>query len=531
MPSTPEDPLQPTPLAVDSVATPAANGSQPEDTQPAAPRRTKRWWQMMPAWLVSMMLHVAALLVLAAMTIEPIQQAISTLMVSGGAPEAPTELKEFDIAPADDSTALSKEETEFVPESLPVPQEQLTEVVSNVSLDSSMTAQLQVELPSLTQQLTPSDMLSASSRSLSKSLSSRSSAARAELLDRFGGTKDTEKAVANALKWLAEHQLPDGSWTFAHAAACRGKCDHPGSLIRARNAATGLALLPFLGAGQTHLEGEYKQVVYGGLKFLLDSMKVERGELPTGSWHGGGDNMYGHGIASIAMCEAYGMTRDESLAIPAQLAVNFIASSQDPNGGGWRYAPRQAGDTSAVGWQLMALKSGAAGGLAIQPVTLRKADAFLNFIQTNNGAYYGYDEPSSDIEGRKATTACGLLCRMYMGWPKDHPGLKAGIEFLAQKGPDPVNMYFNYYATQVLKQYGGEYWEPWNQKMRDQLVATQESKGHSLGSWVLEDRSAGDPLGAGGRLYVTCMATMILEVYYRYMPIYGDQTEEEAFKL
>ncbi|MFM8407580.1 MAG: hypothetical protein ACKN94_09700, partial [Pirellulaceae bacterium] len=84
MPSTPEDPLQPTPLAVDSVAAPAANGSHPEDTQPAAPRRTKRWWQMMPAWLVSMMLHVAALLVLAAMTIEPIQQAISTLMVSGG---------------------------------------------------------------------------------------------------------------------------------------------------------------------------------------------------------------------------------------------------------------------------------------------------------------------------------------------------------------------------------------------------------------------------------------------------------------
>jgi hypothetical protein len=179
----------------------------------------------------------------------------------------------------------------------------------------------------------------------------------------------------------------------------------------------------------------------------------------------------------------------------------------------------------------MALKSGAAGGLAIQPLTLRKADGFLNFIQTNNGAYYGYDEPSSDIEGRKATTACGLLCRMYMGWPKDHPGLKAGIEFLAKKGPDPTNMYFNYYATQVLKQYGGEYWEPWNQKMRDQLVATQESKGHALGSWALEDRSAGDPLGAGGRLYVTCMATMILEVYYRYMPIYGDQTEEEAFKL
>jgi hypothetical protein len=36
---------------------------------------------------------------------------------------------------------------------------------------------------------------------------------------------------------------------------------------------------------------------------------------------------------------------------------------------------------------------------------------------------------------------------------------------------------------------------------------------------------------AGGRLYCTSLATMILEVYYRHLPLYKDDATEDDFPL
>ena len=72
---------------------------------------------------------------------------------------------------------------------------------------------------------------------------------------------------------------------------------------------------------------------------------------------------------------------------------------------------------------------------------------------------------------------------------------------------------------------GHEMWEKWNTKMRDTLVESQEKTGHAKGSWFLRtDRWA----ERGGRLFYTSMATMILEVYYRHMPIYGKQAATDG---
>ena len=104
------------------------------------------------------------------------------------------------------------------------------------------------------------------------------------------------------LQWLAEHQLPDGGWSFNHALCpgCRGQCRNPGDLSQARNAATGLALLPFLGAGQTHKTGHYKEQVKRALYFLVNQMKVSP---QGGSLNERGGAMYLHGICSIALSE------------------------------------------------------------------------------------------------------------------------------------------------------------------------------------------------------------------------------------
>ncbi|MFC1759159.1 glycogen synthase GlgA [Planctomycetota bacterium] len=235
-------------------------------------------------------------------------------------------------------------------------------------------------------------------------------------------------------------------------------------------------------------------------------------------------NLYSHGLCAITLSEAYAMTKDPDLLRPAQAALNYIAFAQDPVGGGWRYAPKQPGDTSVVGWQLMALKSGKMAYLNVDDRVLLGASRFLDSVQDDGGASYGYASPGS----RGATTSIGLLCRMYMGWDREHRALERGVRRLSKSGPSNKDMYYNYYATQVMRHYEGEMWEKWNKQMRDFLVNTQEQNGHMQGSWHMGSSHAAK---AGGRLYNTALSTMVLEVYYRHLPIYRTQAVEEDFKL
>jgi hypothetical protein len=374
-------------------------------------------------------------------------------------------------------------------------------------------------------------------------LGGRGDAARGGLVVAAGGSPGSERAVAAALVWLAEHQLADGGWSFNHtqASSCKGQCRNAGGAADARNAATAMALLPFLGAGQTHKSGKYTDTVERGLNYLLSHMKDGPEGVPRvwdrrhkgqklkdkargSTFFESTGRMYAHGLASIAMCEAYAMTHDKDLRDPAQEAIDFICFAQDPQGGGWRYRPQERGDTSMVGWQLMALKSGNMAYLTVPEATMAKAMKYLDQVQTSDGANYGYQGP----EAREATTAIGLLCRMYLGWKKDHPGLLKGVEWLSARGPSQDNMYYNYYATQVMRHWEGEPWRRWNLVMREQLIDTQAKTGHETGSWFMPGSDHGT--GPGGRLYFTALAAMTLEIYYRFLPLYRTQSVEDRVK-
>jgi hypothetical protein len=332
---------------------------------------------------------------------------------------------------------------------------------------------------------------------------------------------DVPLVHAMALRWLAQHQLDDGGWSFDHrTGCCQGRCADHGSLSNARIGATALALLPFLGAGHTHQKGKYKAVVNRGLAFLGRKMNAESGSL-----HESGGTMYSHGLAAIALCEAYAMTEDCRLHAAAQKSLDFIAAAQDLTGGGWRYQFGQSGDTSAVGWQIMALKSGILSSLNVNPLTIARAARFLDSVESESGAYYGYRSPGRG----SATTAIGLLSRMHMGWPRDHAALVRGVKYLSTTGPSKTNMYYNYYATQVIRHYDGDgpIFKAWDKTMRSQLISSQAKNDHAAGSWYFGGADHG--AGRGGRLYATAMATMILEVYYRHQPLYQTRAVDEGF--
>jgi hypothetical protein len=501
---------------------------QAEQPPPPSGTRNSRFVMMfaMPSWAVSAIVHF---FVIIAMALIPIAGKIESgaTMVVAKASEVSEEIEEL----KDDQIQLDVKVTEVSSETSEVVQQMALEnavettTIVDVASNDVDAAAVQVELSDIGSETAPkSDLMASIGAYTGSGLAGRGAAQRGKMRAAAGGTGESEAAVARALKWFADHQNPDGSWNFDHRTGpCNGRCGNPGDLKDCRTGATAMALLPFLGSGQTHKQGEYKRNVEAGLYFLTSQMKItgNRGDLAQA-----GGSMYSHGIASIVLCEAYAMTQDRALATPAQLAINHIVYAQDPVGGGWRYQPRTPGDTSAVGWQLMALKSGHMAYLNVPKETIAGAVKFLDSVQTESGARYGYTGPGNGA----ATSAVGLLSRMYLGWKKDHPGIERGTEIFAQAGPSKGNMYFNYYATQVMRHYEGERWDKWNKEMRDYLVSSQDRNAHQNGSWFFAQ--GGDHGSShGGRIYCTSMATMILEVYYRHMPIYGKAAATDDFPL
>lgn len=355
-------------------------------------------------------------------------------------------------------------------------------------------------------------------------LSGRDPKARAHLVRAAGGTSQTEAAVARGLEWIARRQNTDGSWSlheFHKAPGAGGKGDGMGS-ERSNMAGTALALLPFLGAGQTHLDGKYTENVFSGLKWMLENQRSD-GDLRGG----GSGRMYAHGLAAIVLAEAYALTGDDQLREPAQLALNYIVHAQHP-AGGWRYEPGQPGDMSVSGWQLMALQSGRMGRLRVPRPTFDLATGFLDSVQRDSaGGRYAYMPRSNPTH---VMTAQALLSRQYLGWPKSHPGLRDGARWLLENHPpskENPDVYYWYYATQLMHHLGGDLWRQWNARMRRVLVDTQETTGHEVGSWAPKGPFA----NRGGRLFMTSLAVCTLEVYYRHLPLYAEDLVEQTLRL
>lgn len=354
-------------------------------------------------------------------------------------------------------------------------------------------------------------------------------------IKRGGGTDASENAVELGLQWLAKHQNQSGGWStwnFEEQCPARDKCGHRGTDVANFDPAmTGLTLLCYLGSGHTHKKGEYRNAVYRGLKFL---MAIQNEEGYFGQRHQ--YLMYNHSIASLALAEAYSMTKDEELKEPLRNAIGFIALAQQL-GGGWDYTDAKTGriDTSITGWVVMALKSAAAGNIAIPwQTTFGAMQHFDSMTKSTGEVTYANRGTGRGREG-VGMIAVGMLSRQFLGWPQTDPIFKKMAALMLeqppswevlmvsmkdiaqQKGKAFNTMYYWYYATLALFLHGGESWVTWNSLIRDMLCQRQRRDGHANGSWNADGRWFGK---VGGRIYATTMAVLTLEVYYRYLPIY-----------
>lgn len=379
-------------------------------------------------------------------------------------------------------------------------------------------------------------------------ISGRSPRAREALRDQYGGSGETDAAVFSGLAWLQKQQRKDGSWSFDHVTTDGAKA---GSNANSPTAATGMVLLAYLGAGQTHLEGKYRKTVYDGLLFLMkhaeENLDRNRADMRSGS-----GRMYSHCMATLALCEAHALTEgklrrglpgaprrpenaaeriaienqlkqfrafEKKLKVAAQVAVNFLVLAQCKDGG-WRYTPNDpaGGDMSVSGWAVMAIHSARVAELTVPSDSFRSANQFLTRMSRENGTRYWY---ASNASHQPAMTAVGSLCRIYLDATND--GLPGSVRIVSQAGPSLNNMYVNYYATQVMHHWGGDLWNEWNLENRDRLVAAQRRDGPSAGSWPFTTGYHG--ADQGGDILQTCFCVMTLEVYYRHLPIYQRRSE------
>jgi hypothetical protein len=358
---------------------------------------------------------------------------------------------------------------------------------------------------------------------------------RSAFAKRSGATAASEQAVEKALDWLARHQDADGRWDGATARdedgtalpgdddftvfcppgqTCFGECAY----WEADSALTGLALLTYLGAGYTHQDGKFATTVSKGLEFLLSQQKAD-GDLRGQSRAVG---MYCHAMATLALCEAYALSLDQRFRGPAERAISFLIQSRARDGQAWRYLPgATVGDTSILGWVVMALKSAREVGLRIPDLSQIDRGTLLWLDRVATGSEKGLARYQPWEPVTPTMTAEAWVCRQFLGVGGPGSASTEAANYLLQHPSDKgdSNYYYWYYGTLSMYQHGGEPWSRWNGQIRDRIVSLQRTSGHPTGSWDPDDSIYG---ARGGRIYCTALAALSLEVYYRYLRLYGE---------
>lgn len=348
----------------------------------------------------------------------------------------------------------------------------------------------------------------------------RTAGGRKGSLSAFGGSGRGEDAVLKALRWLKENQGPDGSWSKVDATSAP--------------AMAGLALLCYLAHGETPSSPEFGATVEKAMKYIVGRQNA-KGNFSA--------NPYEHGICTYAISEGFGLTKILALKDAMEKGIQVIIDGQQDGGGyDYSYAKKPRWDLSVAGWQFQAMKAAKMAGCTNPRLdeAIAKGIAFLRNTAhqpTQGFGYSGDGKPAASSS--PSMTGAGTLCLQLMGKP-DCPEVRSGVKWLNEnkspildvvwqradasdaapadkaKGPKkeggPKNpVYAWYYITQVKFQKGGADWKEWNSKFATALVRNQIVEG-KLGHW--------EPGDHGGKVYTTALCTLMLEVYYRYLPTF-----------
>lgn len=289
-----------------------------------------------------------------------------------------------------------------------------------------------------------------------------------------------EKAIDRAQEWLAKTQQPNGSW---------GTC----------NGVNAMSLIALMVNGGTPGHTRYGNKIAKTIDFLINNQRGD-GYLIVGNT----GNMYQHGLSTIALAEAFGMTHNPAIRESLTKAVQLTLKAQN-SAGGWRYnpVPRDA-DLSVTVIQVMSLRAASDAGIYVPRDAI---DFGIRYVKNNwNQATMGFGYASSaDVNPRM--TAAGAVCLYSCGLEED-PSIPLAIQYLSKnvtfdaKGNDRMAWYGHYYASLAFYHHGGDAWKAYYPKICQYVLKEWEQNGHFQ-----------DPL-------TTAWGILVIGTPYRYLPIY-----------
>ena len=509
-------------------------------------------FQNSPGWSVSLGVHVLLLIVLFVVSVGVVSQKPLSLTLEflpeSGPPGAPAVVLPG-VAPSDI-------DTENLVQELAVSEKDVVEDPAAV--------------PAMDRLVPDQESFAARpAEAIGSLLTGRQEGRRQSLLATGGGSDRTELAVQRALAWIVRQQTRTGA--YAGLWSLRGPYPNGGSEEN-RVAATAMALLALQGAGNTPTTGDHKEVVRAAWQSLIKT-QTDAGnfEPAVDELTSSAGRMYGHGQITIALCEAYGLTRDAKLEQAAQAAIRYALAAQLPDGG-WRYhlpernengfvEPwKNTGDLSLTGWFLLALKTAEMAGLQSPAIeeSFERVNGFLNQLRIvseeqdtiDQGYDYRLPDPTDPLKEfnplnlvakfQPAISAEAILGRLFLGEAPDDSHVRAVVDRLRKERPIAFpedglavelrkinnqsmsrkvkDIYAWYFITQVCHHVGGRVWREWNSDMCTLLPENQESGGRERGSWSPVNDLNGKK---GGRLFTTSLCACMLETYYRHLSLYG----------
>lgn len=342
-------------------------------------------------------------------------------------------------------------------------------------------------------------------------------------LKETGGTPQCEDAVVKALDWMKATQSSDGSWTGSR-----------------QTAMTGLSLLAYLGHCETPTSENYGDTVLRAITYLVNIGMKNGGKLTTNAaektW------VYEHAIATYALAEAATFCKQGNINVPnlfevTQKAGQFIIDNQHKDSGGWAYSYDTGDgghrDLSVSAWQIQALKACHHTGLEFKGLTraANKALDYVNSMQARDGGF-AYQKPHEKSDKGYYTMTGGGVLSLQM-WDKgSQSSARQGIKYIAENTKFDYNgihsdLYGHYYEAQAMINRGGKEWQDYNRIFRDQVLNNQNPDG----SWKAPNKGSGTGIRAVAPEFVdnvhyrTCLCTLMLEVYYRFLPGTGAGTK------
>ena len=358
--------------------------------------------------------------------------------------------------------------------------------------------------------------LKASSSKLTSSsiFSGRSASGRSAALKKFGGSVKIQESYGKALRWLSKVQNPDGSWG-----------DKQG---RERTGLTALALLTFLAHGETPKSKAFGSTVSSAVFWLVNDDLVK--------------DPYAHAIKTYALCEAYAMTGNYQILEKLDSLVDGVIQGQQP-GGGYGYAYKNTlkdektrQDVSIAGWNYQAMKAAKVAGIKVKGLdeSIEKSVRYLKTLASSDASGNGF--AYNPLAKQRLTThsmrAVGVLCLQLFG-EGNEAGLRDELEKIYRSDlmnfrwnkPPKESLYGWYYATQCMFQQGGAMWKDWNAAFQKELKANQNPEGY----WNYPGEVLGPKSDLSMKIYATSLCSLMLSVYYRYLPATSKSVKAGGF--